>query len=248
MTIVKSQIRRGPIAQMPVLSPGELGFATDENRLFIGTDSVQGTLDTSASNSTVAVLQFSELYNGNVKTIDLEADNEHVYEFSVNGNTVNMGTVAINDTVVTLEHGLSRDPETYDDFRLRRNKEVTVINEEANPETIMSVEFEKQQSVGTLGTPEEVGIDFSAAVKNFIKIDYSVNTTAMQRQGTLDITIHWNDPTPTYTISDNFSSSQDTDLAFSIEHVADNTFKLMYDTTESLRHDFKYKQLSYARS
>ena len=245
MTIVKSQIRRGPIADMPVLSPGELGFATDENRLFIGTDAIQGTLNTSASDSTVAVLQFSELYNGNVKEIDLEADNAHVYEFSANGTTVNMGTVQINDTVVTLEHGLGRDPETYDVFRLHRNKEVTVINEENNPETIMSVEFEKQQA---FGTAEEVGIDFSAAVKNFIKIDYSVNTATMQRQGTLDITIHWNDPTPTYTISDSFSASVDTDLAFSIEHVADNTFKLMYDTTETARHDFKYNQLSYARS
>ena len=43
MTIVKSQIRRGPIAQMPILDAGELGLASDQNRIFIGTEPRIGT-------------------------------------------------------------------------------------------------------------------------------------------------------------------------------------------------------------
>ena len=36
--ISKIQIRRGTIADLPILSPGEFGYATDTQRLFLGNE------------------------------------------------------------------------------------------------------------------------------------------------------------------------------------------------------------------
>ena len=265
MTIVKSQIRRGPINSMPVLDAGELGLATDENRVFIGTEPNSATwVNSDADNNNVS-LQFWE----GTTPIELDSDSHHaltIEVWNISGqedilvNTVTLrqliqadpSTDPRNDTRVIIPHGLVDDnndpisPTTSDyDFRLRRNKEITTIDEERRGQVVYTTEFTK--TPGNTN-PEFTGIDFVSTVKNFVKIEYVVYTDNIMRQGTIDLMVDGIDSSisDTYTLS-NVDPLDDGDLKFSIEFDAPTTFRLMFNTSSLLTHTFQYKQTSFKR-
>ena len=240
---VKSLIRRGPISSMPLLAPGEFGLATDENRLFIGTDPITASVVDSESNDTIAVMTFSENFNGIVELIDL--DNAHVNSFGieVNNNPVPQGSISVNDTTVTVAHGLNRVLDGTDTFVLKRNKEVTTNSDEkSGTSSLVTTAFEKQQP---FGTPESTTIDFDANVKNSITIDYTLEAGGyFYRKGKLDIMIVGTDASAFSTINDTFTTNLDNDFVFSLTHDNAGLFTLNYDTTDTVRHTLTYTQTS----
>ena len=53
-TTARMTVRKGNLADMPKLLPGEFGLATDIQRLFIGQATVNGTCQVSNSDATTA--------------------------------------------------------------------------------------------------------------------------------------------------------------------------------------------------
>ena len=240
---VKSLIRRGPISSMPLLASGEFGLATDENRLFIGTDPITASIISSESDDTVAVMTFSENFNGIIELIDL--DNNHVNSFGieVNNNPIPQGSISVNDTTVTVAHGLGRVLDSTDTFVLKRNKEVTTNSDErTGTSSLVTTAFEKQQP---FGTPESTTIDFDANVKNSITIDYTLEAGGyFYRKGKLDIMVVGTDANAFSTINDTFTTNLDNDFVFSLTHDNAGLFTLNYDTADTVRHTLKYTQTS----
>ena len=101
MTIVKSQIRRGPIAQMPILDAGELGLASDENRVFVGTEAITGSIQSANTTAALAFVTFDINLNGNSTPIDLDNVNTNSYKIFV--NDVEVTQFEVEDHVVTIE-------------------------------------------------------------------------------------------------------------------------------------------------
>ena len=61
--------RKGVLSSLPILLPGELGLATDYQRLFIGQEPITGVCDITASTNTVAKVEFT---SGSGDVIDMD--------------------------------------------------------------------------------------------------------------------------------------------------------------------------------
>jgi hypothetical protein len=103
--ISKIQVRRGSIADLPLLDAGEFGYATDEQRLFIGNESL--TIGSGDGSNTVFTMPSTSLYPA-----DLEAPvsyiNPKVYldgvetpGVTVSGISITFATAPANGAVVT---------------------------------------------------------------------------------------------------------------------------------------------------
>lgn len=246
-TIVsKFLIRQGSLQSMPVLSPGEFGLATDEQRLFLGQAPIVGAVVT--SDNTIVELDFSTNFNGiNVK-LDLETVNEFVIDVydSVLDTTItfNSASVTLNDTRFTLAHGFGRTLEINDTFTLRYNKEIISYKaEQSGNGRVQSLYLQKNLPAGDL---EFTGIDFLAEVKSSIEIDYYLHTATSHRDGTLNIGIH-DVAQGNFSIHDEFSNNGNLDdVDFSIVYDS-GIFKLYYDTTLTEQMQFNFVQKSFRR-
>ena len=226
MTIVKSQIRRGPISQMPILDAGELGLASDENRVFIGTDPINGTVNVADSDNFV---------NGNTSAIDLDNASEHSYEVYVNG--VEATQFAVDDHIVRIVHGLGRAIDTSTDtFTLKLNQELTNSTSESNKTAIQYIQLPTCN-----GTPISTGITLDSNVKTSVTIDYYMYTNTMSRDGQLRVSVN-PDMTPVATISDTYNQTGTSDVVFSMD-----AGELMYNTSDTSDHEFTYKQTSFKK-
>ena len=72
-TTARMTVRKGNLADMPKLLPGEFGLATDIQRLFIGQATVNGTCQVSNSDATTAKVEFTSA-NGDPIDLDLIAN------------------------------------------------------------------------------------------------------------------------------------------------------------------------------
>lgn len=235
MTIVKSQIRRGFISEMPILDAGELGLALDENRVFVGTDPIAGSLNTSESDTFVAVVSFFTNLNGNISAIDLDNASEYSYEIYING--VQATQFAVDDHIVRIVHNLGRLPDANDEFVLRLNQELTTdVTSEGNKNSVQYIQFQNLS-----GTPTQTGISIDSSVKTSVTIDYYMYSNNMSRNGQLRISVN---PTlsPPATITDMYDQTGTSDLTFSIDGN-----ELMFVTTDTSDHEFTYKQTSFAK-
>ena len=235
MTIVKSQIRRGIISDMPILDAGEMGLATDENRVFVGTDPIVGSLNTTDSDTYVAVVSFFTNLNGNISAIDLDNASEYSYEIYVNG--VQATQFAVDDHIVRIVHNLGREPNATDEFILRLNQELTTTNTSEGNKT--SVEYTQLQNLS--GTPLSTGITLDENVKSSVTIDYYIYSNDMSRDGQLRISVN-SDMTPVATITDTYNQTGTSDLVFSMD-----AGELMFTTSSTLDHEFTYKQTSFKK-
>ena len=238
--IAKQRIRRGNLQDMPVLSPGEFGLATDEQRLFLGQEPIRGTLYESQTDATSAVLDFSTKTNGVSTLLDLDGVNEFVIRIN-NQFDIPSTNVSVDDTKFTVQHGLGVTPTAADVFELLYNKEVTSYRAESS-DLLQSTLLEKTLAYGT---PESTGIDFLSAVKNSITFDYYLTTPTAMRKGQLDISIR----DTSSTITDNYNSdSDDLDVEFSIENTATGEFVLNFDTSYTGQIQMDFMQKSFART
>ena len=241
MTIVKSQIRRGPIAQMPILDAGELGLATDENRVFVGTNPITGSVNETDSDNFVAVVTFNTAVNGNVEPIDLDTTNSNSYKVFV--NDVEATQFAVDDHIVRIVHGLTDingNPRAVDIandvFVLKLNQEITNSTSEGNK---TNVEYTQLQNLS--GTPLSTGITLDENVKSSVTIDYYIYSNNMSRDGQLRISVN-SDMTPVATITDTYNQTGTSDLVFSMD-----AGELMFTTSSTLDHEFTYKQTSFKK-
>lgn len=235
MTIVKSQIRRGIISDMPILDAGEMGLATDENRVFVGTDPIVGSLNATDSDTSVAVVSFFTNLNGNISAIDLDNASEYSYEIYVNG--VQAIQFVVDDHIVRIVHNLGREPNATDEFILRLNQELT--NNTTSEGSKVNVQYTQLQNLS--GIPLSTGITLDENVKSSVTIDYYIYSNDMSRDGQLRISVN-SDMTPVATITDTYNQTGTSDLVFSMD-----AGELMFTTSSTLDHEFTYKQTSFKK-
>lgn len=251
-TTARMTVRKGDLADMPKLLPGEFGLATDIQRLFIGQATVNGTCQVSNSDATTAKVEFTSA-NGDPIDLDLIADlDQYTYGITVNGGSVIPGqNIAFNNAVASFSHGLvdsngdPRDPTTSDVFELYYNKEVG-FHAEAFPNPVQSTTFTKTSPYGTadpvtLANPPRP-VEFIFANKDKITIDYVLTTPTASRHGQLTIAVI--DATKS-SIKDEYDMIDGAmPLTFSLSASSDR-FTLMFDTTDTSQHTFKYVQKSF---
>ena len=95
-TTARMTVRKGNLADMPKLLPGEFGLATDIQRLFIGQATVNGTCQVSNSDATTAKVEFTSA-NGDPIDLDL-IDNldDYTYGITVNPASDNISITGNN--------------------------------------------------------------------------------------------------------------------------------------------------------
>jgi hypothetical protein len=89
--VAKLQVRRGALDDLPILDPGELGYATDFRRLFIGNDPV-----TFVGNGSIIPSQLSILVNGNPAAPGIE-------DHPGNGTAIVFDTAPKTPDVITIK-------------------------------------------------------------------------------------------------------------------------------------------------
>lgn len=244
MTLVKSLIRRGAIQTMPILDVGELGLATDENRVFVGTQPIDGNADIANATSDYVDVEFSTKLNGRDTPIDLDNANINTFGFYVNDDpSAPVGPVAqytVKDTVVRIVHGLGRTPNGSDTFTLKLNQEITNSTIEGNPNSVQYKTF-----TNTTNTAETTGIMFNSTVKTSVIVNYYLHSAAgLRRKGTLDIFVGDTDSQ----ISDNYTSNVPSSVEFSLQ--VDSTgynYTLMQKTADTTEHQLTFEQTSFLK-
>ena len=236
MTIVKSQIRRGPISQMPILDAGELGLASDENRVFVGTEAIIGSIQSANTTAALAFVTFDINLNGNATPIDLDNVNTNSYKIFV--NDVEVTQFEVEDHVVTISHGLA-DASTANSavYKLKINEELTTnTSSEGSKTSVQYIQFQNPSN-----TPITTGITLDSSVKTSVTIDYYVYTNTMSRNGQMRISVNPS-MSPVATISDTYDQTGISDLVFSMDNG-----ELMFNTSDTADHEFTYKQTSFAK-
>ena len=97
--VAKLQVRRGALDDLPILDPGELGYATDVRRLFIGNDPVtfvgNGTVTVfTLRDSSIIPSQLSVLVNGQLADPGIN--------YSAVGTNVIFVTAPVSNAIITV--------------------------------------------------------------------------------------------------------------------------------------------------
>ena len=199
--------RKGVLSSLPILLPGELGLATDHQRLFIGQEPITGVCDITASTNTTAKVEFTSA-NGDVIDMDLMAPlDNYSYSIKINPDTDNIDILASNitftDSKASFPHGLVdtggsiRLPTNSDVFVLYYNKEVG-YHAEAFPNPLQEVSFTATAS----GVAQTTGIEFLCENKESVIIEYTLKpANGPSRRGILSILLDHDDTTKAPTTS-----------------------------------------------
>lgn len=236
--IDKILIRRGNIADMPILDTGEFGLAEDEQRLFLGQKPVSATIDFTNSTDTIAVVTFYINENGYTKALDLDGISRFAIGINASETMISAVDTNINDTVVTFAHGLGRTLTGDDEINLYYNKEITSYT--AEKDTIRQAT--RLTKTLPFGTAQETGITFNSSVKNDISIEYMLFVNDNYSKGKLDIVVVGD--TIAKITNSCTSDTQLSDVDFSIAATGNSTFALMFDTSITDAMQFNYTQTS----
>lgn len=187
----KQIIRQGNLEDLPILSAGELGYATDVDRLFIGSDASKHPLWTQTASQDQTEFNFGvdlDLVPGEAYRI-LVNDSDH--NFTVNNFVVTFATLLDEDDVVTLE----------------LNREILLYNADQGNDQAQSHEI----TGGILVNSPVTAITYHEDDINTITLNYSlkdVSDATRYRQGVIRIMLH----NGTFTLDDNYTTSvTDTD-------------------------------------
>lgn len=219
--IAKLLIRQGDFADLPILDPGELGYAKDDKRLFIGNDPISFTGDGSTS-YTVGIDVTKKGQYRVTKT-----NNGTVTEYSSSG-------FSISGTTITF----TTAPTASDTVRVYHNSEIGLIQEAASFDTLNL----------TAGSSDaETGISWNATTYNSAIIDYSISNVQNAagdpgfRVGTMKINIDTRSTVDDYYLQDDFGgvNNVDVDFAGSYDN-STNIFTLKYTDNDNSAAQFSY--------
>ena len=228
--VAQIKVRQGNLADLPILEPGEFGYALDRQRLYIGnnptpsqTGGVDGNgdpiteftfplIDTDGDGTTDnnAVLQF-----GNKMTYAVYVDNvlqDPTSAYTANDSTITFTTAPAVGAVILVKY----------------NTEVITSSPDSDSRFAPN-----SKSLTASATATNAGIAIDGTVYDYVDIEYILKNTNGRRKGTLSISI---DATgSTSILDDSYVTSVDptgTDLdnVFS-GVVATNIFNLQYTAT-----------------
>tara|TARA_B100000902_G_scaffold152281_1_gene148829 strand:- start:474 stop:1133 length:660 start_codon:yes stop_codon:yes gene_type:complete len=153
--ISKIRVRQGNFTDLPVLDPGELGYAKDSRRLFIGNDVVN------VGTGNGVLTDF---------TLPLSLSKPNITTVSVAGSPVNASTFTISGTTITFASAPTGA------ITVGFNSEVDIVSDVTIPSEI---------SLPANGTNADTGFVVDTSLYNIAIINYSLESTAGVRAGRL---------------------------------------------------------------
>ena len=150
--ISKIQIRRGTIADLPILSPGEFGYATDTQRLFLGNE--EYTVGTGNAAQTVFQVPTGVDYpltSSNITNPALYLDSTliNAASYTVAGTTITFGSPPAAGTIT-----------------MKFNSELATVNDTVRPGNL---QLAASASAGTA-----TGFGFDTSIYDTAFVDYSI--------------------------------------------------------------------------
>jgi len=149
----KIRVRQGNLSDLPVLDPGELGYAKDSRRLFIGND----TVSVGTGNGVLTTF-----------TIPLALSKPVITTVSIAGNAVNASTYTISGTTLTFASAPTGA------ITVGFNNEIDIVSDVTIPSEI---------SLAANGSSAETGFTVDTSVYNIAILDYTLESTAGVRVG-----------------------------------------------------------------
>lgn len=146
--IAKIQVRRGELEDLPALDEGELGYALDRHRLFIGNTPLEFTADGVTKRFTV---QWRSIVPMQIKV-------------SVNGVEATYAEYHVEDTDIVFETA----PAVDSVIRVNFNTEFGTVGEKAVRDRIELSEF---------ATDQDTTLNWSLSNYNSASIEYSLKNT-----------------------------------------------------------------------
>ncbi len=208
--ISKIQVRRGNMADLPILSEGELGYALDSRRIFIGNSThAVGTGDGNETSFTVpssTTYPLTSLYN---PRFYLDGNEVGANDYTVAGTTVTFNTAPAANIAITM----------------RWNSELVVRNNLVTPPTL---ELGASQAAGS-----NTGFSFDTTNHNTLFMNYSVKLGSGTgfRIGNLRIVV--DSVAGTYYIDDQYNTlTSNMGLTFD-GSISNGVFTLTYENTET---------------
>ena len=153
--ISKIRVRQGNFTDLPVLDPGELGYAKDSRRLFIGNDTV------AIGTGNGVLTDF---------TIPLALSKPNITTVSVAGSPVNASTFTITGTTLTFASAPTGA------ITVGFNSEIDIVSDVTLPSEI---------SLPANGNSATTGFSVDTTLYNIVVMDYTLENTNGVRIGQL---------------------------------------------------------------
>ena len=253
--------RKGTLANLPKLLPGEIGLVTDYQQTFMGQEPVKGSVNLDdATSSTVEFISPS----GHPIDLDEITTTDLAYGITITDAGTNPAThladipganITFIDNIATFNHTLSADPSGDNDieYHLWYNKEIGYHAEAfPNPERILKF------TATASATPQATGVEFLCDNKRSVTIDYTLShpgtstvapfNTSASRRGTLTMLLDNASGVPTtHSIKDEFDISTGAiPVEFTITDNTTDRFILNFKTIDTVNeHTFTYVQKSF---
>lgn len=217
--ITKLQVRRGNIADLPLLDGGELGYAQDERRLFVGNDILSvGVGDNSQSAFAIPV-------NNQFPISDSDISKPVFY---IDGVEDAGATLLNGETIVQL----STTPGIGAVVTMRANSELAMINYAERPGSLALA------ALAAAGT--DTGFVFNTSVYDCIIMDYSIRLGAGTALRVGQIRIAVDNVNNTFVIDDQHNTLTNTVNITFDGVVTGDEFSLTYENLETETATFKY--------
>lgn len=215
--ISRIQVRRGDIADLPILQEGEIGYALDEHRMFIGNRELAvGTGDGTS-------VTFDNPFIHDLPRTSESVADAVLYVDGVETNAV----VTVDDITFTTPPALGAD------ITLKVNTEIAMVNRVLRPGS---------KTLGaSQATAADSGFAFDATRYDTAFVNYTINAATKFRSGTLRILV--DTVNNNVIVDDQYSRSpamQDIDVTFSGVIDLYNNAQLQYTNNETVNVTLKY--------
>jgi hypothetical protein len=208
--ISKMIARNGEISDLPMLDPGEFGYAKDERRLFIGNDVV----DVGTGNGID-----TEFY------VDIDLNNPYVIAAFVGGTQVSAVDFSLVGTTLTFNTA----PGLGEAIQVAFNSEINILKDVSR--TLVT-------SLPANGSSSETGFAVQTAAINAGVLDYTLVNTNGTRIGQLRFA--YDATHNSYAIDDNFTETGTVDIVFDMDISTTGVAKLVYTDADNSIATFKF--------
>ena len=151
----KIRVRQGNFADLPVLDPGELGYAKESRRLFIGND----TVNVGTGNGVLTGF-----------TLPLSVSKPTITTVFVDGSAVNASTYSITGTTLLFASAPTGA------ITVGFNSEIDIVSDATLPSII---------SLAANGSNADTGFQIDTTNYNIVVMDYTLESTNGVRIGQL---------------------------------------------------------------
>lgn len=153
--ISKVSVRKGNFSDLPMLDAGEIGYATDVRRLFIGNSSVSiGTGNGVLTQFTIPLA----LSKPNIVTVSVAGTQQNASAYTISGTTITFGSAPTGAITANF------------------NSEIDVVSDVTLPSSI---------ELAANGSSANTGFQVDTQLYNIVVMDYTLESTSGVRLGQL---------------------------------------------------------------